>query len=276
MGQTREALRDMEKARQLAPDDPNIPNGLMMMYRGAREYTKSDEVADAAIAHFPNGPNYYFARKVSNALDRGDVTVAAERVAAIPVKFNASGFKSLLHLSVLFLQRDYREFARVAGSIQRDDFVEKPIVFMEALIAEKEGDRPRMASLLSALATKLEADVQAGGATKGPRNDPLEIAQLARTHCYLGRMDEALRESEQAIQLSPTAKDAVNGPGNEAIRAEVLMRAGKMEEALVMLGHLATIPYGPSYGELLNLRWDALRNDSRFQQIVEAARMAGH
>jgi hypothetical protein len=50
------------------------------------------------------------------------------------------------------------------------------------------------------------------------------------------------------------------------------MRAGQSNGALDLLERLATVPYGPSYGELLSLRWDRLRGDPRFQRIVEQLR----
>ena len=123
LGQSREAVRDLEKARELAPRDPNIPNQLDWMYTGVRDYRKSDEVADAAIANFPNGPNYYRAQKVLNALHRGDWKEAARRLALIPEKFDPSGFKSLLRLEIPFFERDSAEFERILASVPRNNLI---------------------------------------------------------------------------------------------------------------------------------------------------------
>ena len=151
-------MRDLEKARELAPRDPNIPNQLTWVYTGVRDYRTSDEVADAAIANFPNGPNYYRAQKVLNALHRGDWKEAARRLALIPEKFDPSGFKSLLRLEISFRARDSAEFERILASVPRNNlsgFVERDVVFMEALLAEKQGDRTKMQSVLNAFLTKL-------------------------------------------------------------------------------------------------------------------------
>src|SRR5207248_9551762 len=96
LGLSKEALRDMEKAKELDPRNPNIPNHLKDMYAGVRDYKQSDAVCEAAIANFPNGPAYYQAQEVVNALDRGDVKAARARLDKISTKFDASGYISLL------------------------------------------------------------------------------------------------------------------------------------------------------------------------------------
>ncbi|HEV2047179.1 MAG TPA: FlgO family outer membrane protein [Chthoniobacterales bacterium] len=271
LGHTREALDGMEKARELAPRDPNVPNHLDRMYTGVRDYRKSDEVADAAIANFPNGPTYYRAQKVVNALHRGDWKEAVRRLALIPEKFDPSGFRSLLRLEIPFGERDSVEFERILASVPRNNLIgvmERDVVFMEALLAEKRGDRAKVESVLNAFRTKLEAEIRAEGPDKGPSYHPLQIANLALVHCYLGQMDDALRESEQAIELAPKTVDAVKWPPNALVRAEVLVRANRTDRAIDLLEELAKVPYGPSYGELLSLRWDRLRGNARFTQIV--------
>jgi TolB-like protein/Flp pilus assembly protein TadD len=274
LGQSREAVRDLEKARELAPRDPNIPNALAWMYTGFRDYRKSDEVADAAIVNFPNGPNYYRAQKVLNALHRGDWNEALRRLALIPEKFDPSGFRSLLRLEIPFGERDSAEFARILASVPRNNFIgimERDVVFMEALLAEKQGDRAKMESVLNTFRTKLEAELRAEGPDKGPSYHPLQIANLALVHCYLGQMEDALRESQQAIDLAPKAVDVMKWAPDAFVRAEILMRAGETDHALDLLEEVAKVPYGPSYGELLGLQWDRLRDDPRFAKLLEEA-----
>ena len=274
LGQSREAVRDLEKARELAPRDPNIPNALDWMYTGFRDYRKSDEVADAAIVNFPNGPNYYRAQKVLNALHRGDWKEASRRLALIPEKFDPSGFRSLLRLEIPFGERDSAEFARILASVPRNNFIgimERDVVFMEALLAEKQGDRAKMESVLNTFRTKLEAELRAEGPDKGPSYHPLQIANLALVHCYLGQMEDALRESQQAIDLAPKAVDVMKWAPDAFVRAEILMRAGQTDRALDLLEEVAKVPYGPSYGELLGLQWDRLRGDPRFAKLLEEA-----
>jgi hypothetical protein len=85
-------------------------------------------------------------------------------------------------------------------------------------------------------------------------------------------MEEALRESEQAMELVPRTKDAMKWAPDACVRAEILMRAGQTDRAIDLLQVVAAVPYGPSYGELLGPQWDRLRGDARFTQIVEDLR----
>ena len=49
----------------------------------------------------------------------------------------------------------------------------------------------------------------------------------------------------------------------------------KLDRALEQLEIVATIPAGPTYGDLrFNPRWDDLRGDKRFDKIVAAAKAA--
>ena len=164
------------------------------------------------------------------------------------------------------------DHARDRRDIESTDF---PDAFAELGLAvavdarEKQGDRAKMESILNAFRTKLEADLRAEGPDKGPSYHPLQIANLALVHCYLGQMEEALRESQQAIELVPKTKDVMKWAPDAFVRAEILVRAGQTDRAIDLLKEVTKVPYGPSYGELLGLQWDRVRGDARFTQIVE-------
>jgi serine/threonine protein kinase/tetratricopeptide (TPR) repeat protein len=268
LGMWDEAIRDMEKARKIAPRNSNIPNYLKGMYAGRRDYGTSDRVCDEAIAQFPNGPIYYRAEKVSNSLDRGDPQQARVRLAEIPEKFNASGYRSLLSLRACLAERDYDRFKREFADLQWDSFIEDfklNAELMRVLVAEQEGDRATIQSILVPRREKVARDTHDASHTDlGPIAS--RSSKLARIDSYLGRIEEALRESEDAVA---NTSDPVGRPTQEIIRAEVLMRAGQKNAALDLIEQLATVPYGPSYGDLLNPRWDRLRGDARFQRVVQ-------
>jgi hypothetical protein len=78
-----------------------------------------------------------------------------------------------------------------------------------------------------------------------------------------------------AVELKPIAKDSVTGPPLVANLALVYAWTGERDRALEQLEILATIPAGPSYGDLrFNPCWDSLRGDERFDKIVAAAKAA--
>ena len=271
LGMWNEAIRDMEKARKMAPRNSNIPNHIKGMYAGRRDYGTSDRICDEAIAQFPNGPNYYRAQKVSNSLDRGDPQQARVRFADLPEKFNASGYRSLLSLRICVAERDYDRFSREFANLAWDPFIEdfKLLAeWMRVLVAEQKGDYATIESILIPRREKVARETHDASHTGlGPIAN--RSAKLARIDSYLGRTEEALRESEDAVA---NTSDPVGKPTQELIRAEVLMRAGQTDRAIDLLEQTAKVPYGPSYGELLSLRWDRLRGNARFVQVVEQLR----
>jgi predicted Zn-dependent protease len=270
-GHWKEAVGGYLKARELDPKGPNIPNGLCDMYNSLREYSKSDQVADAAISAFPNGPGYFQAAKVQNALDRGDVKQARTALATLPAGWDPSGYASLLHLKIAVAERNYSEMSHLLATMKKEDLIPEirvDISFMEALGARKQGDVAKAKSIVSAVRESVQADL------RNMPDDVFSLSSLAKIDAYLGRKEDALRESEKAVELKPISRDAVAGPGQVAALAEVCMVGGDRDRATRMLSEVATIPYGPSYGELLTPWWDDLRGDPRFEKIVAAAKAA--
>jgi TolB-like protein/cytochrome c-type biogenesis protein CcmH/NrfG len=263
LGRWSEATRDLEKAKELDPANPNIPNGLSSLYRGLRDYVRSDDAADAAIARFPNGPGYFQASKVWSALDRGDVKAARATLGSIAPGWDPSGLTSDMRVAVAVADRNYVEAAQLIATTRKENLIEFSVVdlgFFEALVARKQGDNAKARAVLASMREKAEAHLR-----DLPNDIPL-LSRLAQIDAYLGRDSDALHEITRAAEL---ARDAVGRPGVMTIYAEVYLWAGQRDKALQLLSQLAKIPYGPSYGDLLGPRWDASRDDPRFRQIVE-------
>lgn len=264
-GHWSETVRNWEKAKELDPRGASIPNGLCDLYYSLREYTKSDQVADAAIAAFPKGPGYFQAAKVQNAFGRSDVKAARTALAALPSGWDPSGYASFLQVEIAVADRNYAEVAHLSATRKKENVIAEigvEISFMEALVARQQGDKAREQSILLPLRESAEADLR-----NRPEDSSL-LSRLAIIDAYLGRKEEALREGEKAVELKPISRDAVSGPERVTALAEVCMVIGDRDQAIQLLSEVARIPYGPSYGQLLSLRWDSLRDDPRFQNIV--------
>jgi len=105
--------------------------------------------------------------------------------------------------------------------------------------------------------------------------DALYYSRVAELDAGLGRKEEATREAQRAVDLKPIAKDSLQGPPIVTNLALVYAWTGERERALEQLEIVATIPAGPSYGDLkFNPCWDSLRGNPRFDKIVAAAKAA--
>jgi len=106
---------------------------------------------------------------------------------------------------------------------------------------------------------------------KDPDN-PRIASALSQIHAVLGQKDAAIREGERATTLRPSRKDALDGPGYEENLASVEAIVGEKDRAIPRLERLLQTPYANCVTPaLLRLdpKWDALRDDPRFQKLCE-------
>jgi serine/threonine-protein kinase len=103
-----------------------------------------------------------------------------------------------------------------------------------------------------------------------PSPDAADIhIQLARVLAYLGQKDAALAEAERATELLPASKDAFGGPEIAAGVAEVHAILGDNGRAIEILDGLLSRPsFVTVQGLKVNPIWDPLRNDPRFQALL--------
>jgi serine/threonine protein kinase/TolB-like protein/Tfp pilus assembly protein PilF len=102
------------------------------------------------------------------------------------------------------------------------------------------------------------------------------LSDLGLIDAALGRKQEALSEGRRALELAPTAPEAMTGSSNNegsAARsfAVICARVGETDLALEQLEAITKVPCGPTYGDLrLDPDWDALRGNPRFEKIVQS------
>jgi TolB-like protein/Tfp pilus assembly protein PilF len=106
------------------------------------------------------------------------------------------------------------------------------------------------------------------------RERPNEISSMTRLswiYLALKRDREAINLAQQAADLLPPEKDALEGNILQAGLAETKARAGATVDAIAILRRLLTIPAGESVS-IARLKidpvWDPIRNDPGFQQLL--------
>jgi tetratricopeptide (TPR) repeat protein len=140
--------------------------------------------------------------------------------------------------------------------------------FGEGLLARMTKDEARARTVFEAARAQQEKIVQAQ-----PDYGPT-LCVLGLIDAALGRKDLALEEGRRAIALTPMEKDALNGSYVLQYFAITAAWAGDKELALQQLEAGLRAPVASdmlSYGALKLLPfWDPLRNDPRFEKIVES------
>ena len=139
----------------------------------------------------------------------------------------------------------------------------------DGLVARLRDDEQKAQAVFAAARKKVAA-------TWGDKSkDELYFERVAILDAGLGRKEEAIREARRAVDLKPIAKDSVTGAGLVTNLALVYAWTGERDRALEQLEIIATIPAGPSYGDLrFNPCWDDLRVDKRFEKIIAAVKAA--
>ena len=95
------------------------------------------------------------------------------------------------------------------------------------------------------------------------------LSGLGLIDAGLGRKEDAIREGRQAVELTPIAKDSLEGPEVVTNLAAIYAWVGQRDLAIEQLEIAAKIPNGVHYGDLrLDPTWDPLRGDPRFEKIV--------
>jgi len=205
------------------------------------------------------------------AMGEGDLNAAQAILQTIggPLRDNAgnpTANDTLPRWDLLMLQRDFAGAQKLLDAFPAEEFP-PPFVgyktFDSACTALARGDTAAAHTLFEKVVPLWEA------AARDNPEDARFHAPLGILYAYLGRKEEALRESRRAVELCPLSKDALTGPGYLHNLALIYARAGEAEEAVTLLEHLLTIPAWMSLTELrLSWEWDPLRENPRFQKLV--------
>jgi tetratricopeptide (TPR) repeat protein len=142
-----------------------------------------------------------------------------------------------------------------------------PLSFCEGLAARARDDSIGAGKAFTRTRVEME------GALREQPDYAEALSILGMIDAALGNIEEALREGRRAAELLPVTKDAMTGA--EILRNLAITYAWIGEKDLAIKELEGLLPlYGPiSYGQLrLHPWWDPLRNDSRFDKILEESK----
>ncbi len=269
-GRWRDSVRNFERASELDPRNDQHLYALAVTYRMMRAYKQAREVLERVAALKPNDVDARLLGAWIDLDERADTRPLYAVIENILREEPASAGIRVPGLFVLALyERDFAAADRALALLTDRVFGEiKPSIYFgraiaQGVIAHAKGDTAAAHDAFAAArpeAEKAESEDPSHGGTH---------ATLGLVYAGCGLREQALREGRHALELTPVAKNAVDGAGVLYFFAVICAWTGERDLAIEQLETLAKIPAGASYGELrLDPSWDSLRGDPRFERIV--------
>jgi tetratricopeptide (TPR) repeat protein len=264
LGRWEASLAHLRQAQTLDPRSGSTARVLVIALVFLRRYSDAREAADRALAIQP-ADMQSVEWKAMAFLGEGDLAGAQAVIRSARQPIDPAALVAYLATYYdLYWALDGEQQALLLrlGPDQFDDDRGAWGLAMAATHALR-GNRMRARAYADSARIAYEEQIRAAP------DDPGLHAYLGTSLAYLGRTAEAIAESQRAVALLPTQKDASNGPymQHQLVRTYILL--GEPEKALDQLEPLLHIPYYVSPGWLrIDPTFDPLRAHPRFQRLV--------
>jgi TolB-like protein/Tfp pilus assembly protein PilF/tRNA A-37 threonylcarbamoyl transferase component Bud32 len=273
-GRWEEASQNLERAVELDPRNSSTVTDLVWVYMTLRKYEEADALAIRLQALEPRSPMVRTARAFIGLEARADMPSLRAVLNTIEGESPQSATEvSDLSFRLARYERDPTKAAHALANMPLTGKIDMnyapfPRTWYEGLLAKMQQDVTAAYSAFTAARAETQKLVDAQ-----PRNEkPFSV--LALIDAELGEKEKAIHEGRTACDMLPPTKNALDGVWLMMNLARIYALTNEKDLALELLQammRLASGPInGPSYGELhLNPDWDPLRNDPRFQKLVE-------
>jgi TolB-like protein/Tfp pilus assembly protein PilF len=258
-----EAVRSGVRTLELDPLKEGNYYDLIGTYKMLHNYSEAERVVGLGLSKIPEAGNLFRLERAKIAFSRGDTKACRMFLQSVSKDYRGNYWLA----RVALVERDFANALTLLGNISKDER-DADIVVVEAMILRRQGDAAKAQAILVAERERLQNQKM------GEAGDAQKLSFLALLDAALGRKQEALLESQQAIDKLPISRDAVDGPVIATRDAEVSTLVGDRNRAIEKLSEMAKISNGPSIGDLLDPIWDDIRGDSRFEKIVAAVKTA--
>ena len=264
-GKWEESQALLEEAFRLNPRAADIPQQIGLSLTLLGRYEEADRWFDKSLAINPSNIQPKMGKAQLALLKEGKIEPYKQSVISSP-QYIYSGY---LLFEIDLFERNYQRALKRLEELPYDSFFESMFYFEKNLalagVFYRMGDKSRMRESAERARAHIEDLIE-----KQPRDPRLHMA-LGFACAYLGLKEEAALNAEQAVDIYPVSRDAVEGPSFVLNLAQVYTASGEKEKALEQLEYLLSIPAG-SYISVALLKadpiWDPLREHPRFKALT--------
>jgi len=264
-GKWKESTANLQKAASLSPKDAWVLQNLADNYYATRSFEAADKIFDRAIEAAPSsfGPR---AEKAKLAIDwKGDLSEMEKALTQVPTGVDPDGLVTFARVQLLLLQRKFSDaLAVLQQSPQGGAHFDRPRELFEGAIYSFLNDKEK------ALSAFERARPIAEKALRESPDDASRHVTLGLILAGLGDKELAIAEGKRAVQLLPESQDAFDGPKMTVALAQIYAWTGESDQAIQLLDRSLSTPMGVTVPFLkLDPMWEPLRNDPRFQALID-------
>jgi TolB-like protein/class 3 adenylate cyclase len=269
-GRWADSTWNFERASQLDPRDAYILQQLSLNYESLRRYGDAAAVLERALTIAPNDIFLRTQRAKISLNSQTDTkplhstieTIVNQNSSAAPV---VAGEWLLLALYERDAEAAKRALEAMPPGGCYDAGIPFPNAWCEGLVARMRSDEQAARTAFVTARTDLAKQLQ-------DQPDYAEaLSAVGLVDAVLGNKEQAINEGERAVELMPVSKNAIEGPLLIKNLALIYAWIGNKDRAFQQLDSLVHLPSYLSSAQLrLHPIWDPLRDDPRFDEIVNA------
>ncbi|NIM20116.1 MAG: protein kinase [Candidatus Latescibacteria bacterium] len=270
-GRWQDGLDYYREACKLSPLDASAFEELAITYWWMRRYPEASDVADKAIALAPDQTWPYLTKAFNYWSWKGAVPEVRAALEAISPDHPWAPWARYW---CDMYEGNYRgaldHLTAVPGGWIRLKICARPTPLLAAYVHELLNEPELAMSAYQSATASLEDEVRAQ-----PEN-PMFHSSLGIAYAALGYKEEAIREGKRALELYPFSKDVAYSLPYIIDLAHIYAILGEHDAALDELEHLLSIPGWMSVAWInIDPRWNPLRNNPKFQRLMDKYSGAG-
>jgi serine/threonine-protein kinase len=268
LGRWTASLTHFRQAYALDPQSFGIRRRLTRVLLWLRRYDEARAMADSALALSGASPDV-LDNKIAAYLGQGDLAGARATFRNAPAELEATRLiahmGTFLHLCWVLDDEQRALLLRLGpGPFDGDRGA------WGLAMAQAHGLRGD-AALARAYADSALPSLQRAAAANP--SDGMLRGSLALALAYAGRHDEAIRQGRQAVQIEPTARNAITGPIVLHYLVLTYLKVGERAAAMDGLEQLLRSPYFVSPAWVaIDPSLAALRDEPRFKRLLSGSR----
>jgi TolB-like protein/Flp pilus assembly protein TadD len=268
-GRWEKALAEISQALELNPQDFSVLQQIALTYEALGSYKEMAATLDRVLAIAPKDVPSRVRRALVDLENRADPKAFHTAIDKILVEDpNTSLCFVNPWLFVVLRAPDPAAVQRALFNMTDcgcfDENIPFPSGWCEGQLAKWRGNESAALAAFNSARNELSQTVQ-----KQP-DYAAALCALGVIDAVLGNKEDAIREGERAVELTPVSKNAIEGATLVRYLAVIYAWAGEKDRAIQRLAETTTEPGSHiSYGYLrLHPLWDPLRRDPRFEAIV--------